>query len=233
MFNLDGVNPQYKSFKMTSYDGLASKEEIDGARFTLPENIFKQEYLAEFVDNGSGVFTNMQVNNTPKQTDRYYAGIDLGRADDYSVLTIFNELGQMVFCERWRHENWRMIVNNISSYLMQYKATAYIELNSIGDAIYEQIKQQYDRIEPFYTTSKSKQDIIESLQVANQNKEITILDIDWLKKEFDLFTYEYNHKTRSLKYSAPIGFHDDGVMSTAIAYYALKNLKSLGRYSMM
>jgi len=69
------------------------------------------------------------------------------------------------------------------------------------------------------------------LQVAIQNKEFSVLNIDWLHKEFDIFTYEYNHKTRNLKYSATNGFHDDGVMSCAIAYQALRNLKTSGKYS--
>lgn len=230
LFNLDGINPQYKSFKMTSYDGLASKDEIDGARETLPDHVFKQEYLADFVDNGSGVFSNIMINSNPKQTERYFAGVDLGRADDYSVLTILNEDGQMVYCERWRHESWQKIVNNIASNLMRFNALAYVEVNSIGDVVFEQIQAQYGRIEPFVTSSKSKQDAVEALQVAIQNQKFTMLDEDWLKKEFDVFTYEYNHKTRSVKYSAPNGFHDDGVMSCCLAYQALKKLNG-GSYS--
>ena len=101
----------------------------------------------------------------------------------------------------------------------------------MGDPIYEQIKPLYNDIEPFVTTSKSKQDIIESLQVAIQNKEFTTLTINWLAKEFELFTYEYSQKSRSIKYSAPAGFHDDGVMSCAIAYEAFKKLKHSGKYS--
>jgi len=228
LFNLDGLNPQYKSFKMTSYDGLALADEIDGARFTLPENVFKQEYLAEFVDNGSGVFKQLPINDTPKDTGRYYAGIDLGRADDYTVLTIINDLGQMVHCERWRHNTWQSIVNELVKKLKAFKCKTYVEVNSIGDAIFEQIRNQYSDVEPFTTTSKSKQDAIESLQVAIQNKEFTSLNIDWLLKEFDMFTYEYSHKSRSIKYTAPLGFHDDGVMSCAFAYKALKDLKTSG-----
>lgn len=227
LFNMDGVNPQYKSFKMTSYDGLALKDEIDGARFTLPDQVFRQEYLAEFMDNGAGVFMSVPVNNQPAE-GTYYAGIDLGRADDYSVLTVINDKAQVVFCERWRHESWQKIVNNISSNLIKYRASAYVEVNSIGDVIFEQIKSQYSKVEPFLTTSKSKQDIIEGLQVSVQNKEFSIIDIDWLKKEFELFTYEYSAKTRTVKYSAPPGFHDDGVMSCAIAFHALKNLRLQG-----
>lgn len=231
LFNLDGTNHQYKSFKMTSYDGLATKEEIDGARFTLPENVFKQEYLAEFVDNGSGVFTNLTINDQPSGSSKYYAGIDLGRADDYTVITVLNERGQMVECHRTRHNTWENICNEILYILNKWKPKAYIEINSIGDVIYEQLKAKYRDVEPFATTSKSKNDIIEALQVAVQNKEFSALNLDWLLKEFDIFTYEYSHKTRSIKYSAPQGFHDDGVMSCAIAYHALKTLKSSGRYS--
>ena len=231
---LDGTNPQYKSFTMTSYDNpLITPSEIDDARLTLPDNVFRQEYLAEFIDGGAGVFKELTINNAPSGSDRYYAGIDLGRADDYTVLTILNSRGQMVQCERWRHNTWASIIAQLVPILNKWSAYAMIEINSIGDAIFEQIRPLYPKIEPFVTSSKSKQDIIEGLQVAIQNKEFTCLDKDWIKKEFELFTFEYNAKTRTVKYSAPSGFHDDGVMSCAIAYHAYKNMKHSGKYSFM
>lgn len=234
LHSLNGINPQYKSFTMTSYDNpLITPSEIDDARLTLPDNVFRQEYLAEFIDGGAGVFMTVPINNKPENTDRYFGGIDLGRADDYTVLTILNESGKMVYCNRWRHKTWQSIVNEIIPILHKYKAICYVEVNSIGDVIYEQLKSIYRDVKPFYTSSQSKQDIIESLQVAVQNSVFSMLDIDWLKKEFELFTYEYSAKTRSIKYSAPSGFHDDGVMSCAIAYSALKDLKNRGKYFMM
>ena len=54
--------------------------------------------------------------------------------------------------------------------------------------------------------------------VGNSNKDISFLDEKWLINELNVFTYEYNPKTRNVRYSAPNGFHDDGVMGTAIAY---------------
>lgn len=230
LFNLDGINEQYKSFKMSSYDGLAEKEEIDGARYTLPEHIFRQEYLAEFVDNGSGVFSNVPILDT-NHGSKFYAGIDLGRADDYTVLTILNEKGNMVYCDRWRHNTWQNIINAMLPILSRFKPRVLIEVNSIGDVIFEQLGKVYASVYPFVTTSKSKQDIVEGLQVAIQNKEFTLLDLEWLKKEFDLFTYEYSPKTRSIKYSAPTGFHDDGVMSCCLAYQCLKEWKTKGEFN--
>ena len=231
---LDGVNPQYKSFTMTSYDNpLIAPSEIDDARLTLPDNVFRQEYLAEFIDGGAGVFKELTINDKPEQTDKYYFGIDWGRAEDYTVLTILNRNGQMVCCERWRQMAWLDIIVQMVKHLRHWNAQGYSEANSIGDPLFEQLNALYPKAELFYTTSKSKQDIIEGLQVAVQNKEFTSLSHDWLKKEFELFTYEYSQKTRTVKYSAPPGFHDDGVMSCAMAYHALKNLKNTGRFSIM
>lgn len=228
---LDGTNPQYKSFTMTSYDNpLILPSEIDDAWLTLPENVFRQEYLAEFIDGGAGVFMSVPINETPQQDSRYFAGVDLGRADDYTVLTVINSKGESVYCERWRHDTWQNIVNHIIPILKHYQPKTLVEVNSIGDVIYEQIKKEYPNTHPFTTTSKSKQDIVEGLQVAIQNKEFTILKKEWLIKEFELFTYEYSAKTRSIKYSSPSGFHDDGVMSCCIAYKAMKDLSKLGRY---
>ena len=234
LHSLDGINPQYKSFTMTSYDNpLIMPSEIDDAKLTLPINVFRQEYLAEFIDGGAGVFIEVPINNAPSGDEKYYAAIDLGRADDYTVLSVINTKGQMVYCNRWRHDTWQNILNKLIPHLSKWFAKCYVEVNSVGDAIFEQIKELYPNVEPFATTSKSKQDIIEALQVAIQNKEFSILDIDWLKKEFELFTYEYSAKTRSIKYSAPPGFHDDGVMSCAMAYHAFKTLKASGKYSFM
>lgn len=232
LFQLDGQNPQYKSFKMTSYDNpIINPTEIDDARLTLPDHVFRQEYLAEFIEGGTELFSNITHDDNPSKDGKLFAGIDLGRADDYTVLTILNSKGQMIFCDRWRHDSWTSIVSKLLAKLNEFKPTTYVEINSIGDAIFEQLKAGYRDIAPFVTTSKSKNDIIEGLIVANQSKEFSIKPIDWLIKEFDVFTYEYSPQTRSVKYSAPYGFHDDGVMSCAIAYHALKNLKTRGSYS--
>jgi len=225
LYNLNGVNAQYKSFTMTSYDNpLINPQEINDARATLPDHVFRQEYLAEFIDGGSGIFTPVYSNVTGGV--KYYAGVDLGRADDYSVLSIFNEKGNQVFIDRWRHDTWHNITSKIAKKIDEYNAITLVEVNSIGDAILEQIRGKVAKprnINPFVTTAKSKNDAIESLAVGTQQSEATFLPVDWLQKEFDVFTFEYNAKSRTVKYGAPYGFHDDGIMATAIAWHSLKN----------
>jgi hypothetical protein len=234
MFNLDGINDQYKSFRMTSYDNpIINPTEIDDARYTLPEHVFKQEYLAEFIDGGAGLFNGIITNEESAKTDRYYAGVDIGRVDDYTVISIFNDRGQQVFIERFRHDSWANISRKVAEIINRYDAFTLVEVNSIGDAVFEQIKNHCNNppyVNPFVTTSKSKNDIIERLSVAVQNKEVTFRNTDWLLKEFDIFTFEFNPKSKSIRYAAPSGFHDDGVMATAIAFEALKSKKTAGEY---
>ncbi len=233
LFNLDGVNDQYKSFRMSSYDNpLINPSEIDDARLTLPDHVFKQEYLAEFLDGGAGIFTPKFETHTGGS--QFFAGVDLGRADDYSVISIFNEVGQQVYIERWRHDSWSNISAKIAAKINEYNAATLVEVNSIGDAIMEQIQSKCHSpldVNPFVTTNKSKNDAIESLAVATQQAEATFLPVDWLQKEFDVFTFEYNPKSRTIKYGAPYGFHDDGIMATAIAWHSFKH-PIVGNYSL-
>lgn len=236
MFQLALDDPNYKSFKFTSYDNpLIDPSEIDAAKRTLPDHIFRQEYLAEFLDNGSGVFINIEdVIKEADKTSTCFAGIDLGRADDYTVLTIVNNKNEEIYCERWRHMEWSKIINEIVKSLKQYNPYTLVEANGAQDAIYEQIKDKYSKskCKPFITTAKSKVQIIEELIVNFEEMDLGIIGYDWQLGELESFAYEYNVKTRAIKYSAPVGLHDDYVMSRAITNHAFKTMKGSGNYNM-
>ena len=236
LFNQSINNDNYHSFYGTSFDNpFIERSEIEDARRMLPDHIFRQEYLAEFLDDASSVFRNIkECIEIGEETRTLFAGVDLGRADDYTVLTIVDQNNKEVYCERWRHLEWSTIINNVVTQLNKYKPNVLIESNGAQDAIYEQIRDKVNynksKVKPFVTTSKSKQAIVENLIVAFENKEIGILGKDWQVSELETFTYEYNLKTRTIKYSAPSGLHDDYVMSRAICNEAHKTMKSSGIY---
>ena len=236
LFNQSINNDNYHSFYGTSFDNpFIERSEIEDARRMLPDHIFRQEYLAEFLDDASSVFRNIkECIEIGEETRTLFAGVDLGRADDYTVLAIVDQNNREVYCERWRHLEWSTIINNVVTQLNKYKPNVLIESNGAQDAIYEQIRDKVtynkSKVKPFVTTSKSKQAIVENLIVAFENKEIGILGKDWQVSELETFTYEYNLKTRTIKYSAPSGLHDDYVMSRAICNEAHKTMKSSGIY---
>ena len=230
-------NPNYAAYTGSSYDTpYIDKQEIEDAKKTLPENVFQQEYLARFIDAGGEVFSGLDKNQFPKYTQpqgKVYCGIDLGKQEDFTVATFIDSTGKVVDIYRANAQEWTTMTKEIIKRAQRWNATLMVEVNSIGDVIYEQIKKQWQDTHPFTTSSKSKQEIIEGLILDMNESIIRIPSRDlftYLWDELTVFTYEYNPKTRSLRYGHPSGLHDDTVISLAIANYCRKQNKSYGQY---
>ena len=233
-------NPRYKSYTGSSYETpFISQEEIDDAKRTLPELVFKQEYEAQFIDSGGEVFRISEgatFGAWPRPNGKVYCGIDLGKQEDYTVATFMDSTGQVVDIYRDNKTEWHTMTNQIVERIKKWNATTMIEVNSIGDVIYEQIKRQWSDTHPFVTSSKSKNEVIEGL-ILDFNEDSIRIPSDSLfpplMHELEIFTYDYNPKTRSIRYGHPTGSHDDTVMSLAIANYNRKQNKTLGTYAVM
>ena len=237
---MSGDNPRYKSYTGSSYDTpYIDRDEIEDARTTLPKAIFEQEYLATFIDDGGEVFSNIKANtfaNYPKPQGQIFCGIDLGRADDYTVATFIDKSGNVVEIYRNNKTEWSTMVREIIALVKKWNATVMVEVNSIGDVIYEQLKAQWQNTIPFVTTAKSKPEIIEGLILDFNEHSVKIPNKDLfpsLEHELGVFSYEYNPRTRSVRYGAPAPHHDDCVMSLAIANYNRKQNSSIGSYAVM
>ena len=230
----------YKAYTGSSYDTpYINIEEIEDAKRTLPPNVFQQEYLAKFIDSGGEVFSNLESNIMPtwgQNNSKIYCGVDLGKQEDFTVATFMNAQGQVIDIYRANAQEWTQMTREIITRVKRYNATVMIEVNSIGDVIFEQVKNQWADTHPFVTTSKSKNEIIEGLILDMNEDTIGIPDshtFPALLSELEVFTYEYNPKTRNIRYGHPSGLHDDCVISLAIANYNRKQNKTLGTYAVM
>ncbi len=230
----------YQAYTGSSYDTpYIDKVEIEDAKKTLPPNVFEQEYLAKFIDSGGEVFSDLDKNQFtqyPRPNGKVYCGIDLGKQEDFTVATFMDSTGRVVDIYRANAQQWTTMVNEVIQRIKKWSATVMVEVNSIGDVIYEQIKQQWADTHPFVTTSKSKNEIIEGLILDINESTVMIPDGDLfppLLSELEVFTYDYNPKTRSIKYGHPTGLHDDCVISLAIVNYNRKQNKTLGTYAVM
>lgn len=232
--------PTYKTFFATSFDTpFITAEELEEAKLSLPETIYKQEILAEFIDDGGEVFGSLKgscvLSTYPSFTPdkKYYAGLDFGRQNDYTVLTILNAEGEMVDFYRERQKNWDIIISEVVVKLKKWKPVCFAEVNGIGDVLYEQLKRQYPGVQPFITSNDSKQNLIEDLIMGMNESKLKLptqeLNTD-LYKELSVFTYEYSPKTRKVKYGSPTGFHDDTVISLALSYHSFKKKATYGTY---
>jgi hypothetical protein len=232
--------PNYKAYKGSSYDTpFIAKEEIEDAKRTLPENVFKQEYLAEFIDSGGEVFQNIDKNTFPKYTrpeGKVFCGIDLGRANDATCAVFQDSTGKVVDVYRNNQVEWSTMVKDMLVLIKKWNATVTVEVNSIGDVIVEQIKKEWQDTHPFVTSSKSKNEIIEGLILDMNESTVQIPSEElfpFMYQELSVFTYEYNPKTRNIKYGHPNGLHDDTVMALAICNLSRKTRKSYGTYAVM
>lgn len=236
----DPDNKEYVSIHGSSYDNpFIDAKDLDEAKKTMPEDIYRAEVLGEWVDGGGSVFKD--IDNycvlpewRPKTNGlRYYAGIDVGRQTDYSVLTILDDSGNVVFIYRDNNKSWDTIIDDMVKHLNRYGATAMMEVNGIGDPLYEQLSKKYKDLHPFQTTNQSKTQIIEDLiyELNTGNLKLPTEDLFRpLYNELQTFTYSYSPSTRKVQYKAIGGAHDDTIMSLAIGLHSLREKKTKGSY---
>jgi PBSX family phage terminase large subunit len=237
---LNEDEPTYISLHGTSYDTpYITEVELLEAKLSLPDNIYRQEILAEFIDDGGEVFNNLnQVCSLTQYpnidtNEKYYAGLDFGRQNDYTVLCILNSQGKMVDFYRARQKSWDIIISEVLVFLRKYKPQIYAEVNNVGDVLFETLKKQYAIIQPFVTNQDTKQNMIEDLIMGINEGKLVLPDQTLnndLYNELSQFTYEYSPKSRKVKYGAPNGFHDDCVISLALSFQALKRKVNAGKY---
>jgi len=211
--------------------------ELEEARRSLPSHIFQAEYEGSFTESGQTVFADTKPNQFgrwPQPKGKVFCGVDLGRANDFTVATFIDSEGNIVDIYRENLQDWSQMIQEMLVKIKKWNATVMVETNSIGDVVFEMLKKQWQDTHPFVTSSKSKNEIIESLAVDLNNIEIRIPSAELfpsLSFELQIYEYDYSPKTRSIRYNAPPSFHDDTVMSLAIANWNRKENKSIGNYS--
>jgi hypothetical protein len=72
----------------------------------------------------------------------------------------------------------------------------------------------------FTTTAQSKGPLIESLVLAIEKREVTLLNDPVLINELEAYERTVSKETGRSKYSAPEGMHDDVVISCALGWMA-------------
>jgi phage terminase large subunit-like protein len=204
--------------------------EIEAARRELPEIIFRQEYLAEFIDDAGGVFRRIQEAaqlsplEAPLSEHQYIAGVDVAASVDYTVISILDTAThEMVFMDRFNRVDYNVLIDRLDAiYRRWHLDTMKIEANSIGQPVIDQLVSRGISVIPFTTTNATKQMVIQNLQAAFENSDIKILNDPVLLGELLSFESKRN-ASGSFSYAAPEGMHDDTVVSLALAWDAVAN----------
>ena len=200
--------------------GVLGAEEVEDASRVLPNAIFRELYFAEPSDEGGNPFGQAAIQNciTDLSVDPVAVyGIDLAKSIDYTAVIGLAEDGSCCHLDRWQGVDWQQTRQRLVDLIGD--TPALIDSTGVGDPIVEDIQRACPLATGFKFSSGSKQQLMEGLASAIQQEQVRFPD-GWLINELSTFEYEYYRS--GVKYSAPVGLHDDGVCALALAVRHLR-----------
>jgi hypothetical protein len=223
-----GVDDQQSDWKAwqkpTSENPYIDPAEIEAARRELPEQIFRQEYLAEFLQNSGAVFRNidacLRADSGQHQSHRLFAGVDWGQKHDFTVISVLcATCRQEVELDRFNKIEWAFQRARLKAIVERWGVqSVMVETNSIGSPNLEALQREGMSVRGFETTGSTKPPLIQSLALALEREECRFLPDPVGRVELLSYESRINSTTGRVSYSAPDGGHDDTVIARAIAW---------------
>lgn len=232
----------FYSYNLSQFDTsfLLSPEKKEMYKKQLPYNQYKSEYLGEFIDDDSVVFhnfSNCEIDDI-QDYNILYCGIDwalgnnrTGNSDDTCV-TFISDKNELISINYINNCSPIEQINKIKELINKYNPIKItVEENSIGGVYYDMLTSALPshKIVKFLTTHKSKNNIIENLQIAFERKKLNIIKDEKLINELSFYESTYNSRTNSITYNSKINEHDDAVMSLAICWNSING--NIGHYN--
>ena len=228
----NGKMPKYTPYSV-SLDQCPwiTEQEIEEARSHLPDPLFRQEVLGEFVETLYGLFTSLQLE--AMRCDQVstlhfplYGGLDLGHKRDYTAIVIVDSKFQIIASHRWKGP-WESQISNIVDATRKYKiSTLTVDITGIGDPIYEFLRKTFanmkltTRLIPFVFTKKSKAQLVNKLIFLAETNQLQIPKVNAkLYEELAHFKFLDENMTRT---GAAKGYHDDLLIALGLACIHIK-----------
>lgn len=234
-----------KSFdwsKEPEIDRFLTPERKEFYKQTMSRSKYITEVLGEFLSDDGMLFRNIEACTTderPAASGKLYVGVDWGsgKENDYTAMAVINDNGEQ--CGLYVTNNlspmqqieWAStIIKDLNQKATIAKLTC--EANSIGAVYIDALKQRIGgkiKITEFTTTNKSKQDLVTTLQIALENKDIALLRDNEQLNQLRSYEAQINPRTKNISYNGKAGVHDDIVIALMLAYFSYK--QRLGTYS--
>lgn len=231
---IEGNWEQIKSIKRTyldlNDDNVAKT--VLGIKKSMTKAQFDQEFLCRPV-SANALFSNVEdavVQWSVQNYERVYIGMDIGVAQDYTVLTAMTENYEVIDIDRFNYKEEGMdsdeFKERIKAFYLKHDerlTAAYFEVNN-NDLLFDDLTddERLYKMIPIHTTAQSKPEMIRNLIKLFEDKVIKIPKNDDLIKELYDFKSKRNAITGNLQFSNTDGKHDDMVMSLAIAAYCTR-----------
>ena len=189
-------------------------EFLDGQRRLLGEQRYAQEFECAFLGQGSTIFRNVVAAidrgrmETSIITDRRLAfglGVDIGRHNDATVITILDGNGVQVYWERFVECSYPRQIEAIkhamtvltelanadiprnSLPLKLQEPSLVLDVTGVGDPIFDALVNDCVPVFPYTFTNLSKRRLIDSLAAAFDNGKVRLMDIEVQEQELLAF----------------------------------------------
>ena len=219
----DKTQTDYESWAFSSYTNpYLDPKEIDEFKRDMPELAYRQEILAEFLDDVGSVFRKIRLCiggalEDPQPSKRYVLGVDLAKHEDFTVIIIFDQNGHLCYFDRFSQIEWPFQEKRVIDAAHRYNnARILLDSTGVGDPIYDNLRRSNVQVEGYKFTNASKKDLIENLSISIENRTISYPDIPVLLSELGLYGYKIS-PAGVTSYNAPEGYHDDTVIALALA----------------
>lgn len=215
---------EWKAIRMPTHENpTVPRQALIDAEKNLPSDVFKQEYLAEFLDDSAGVFRGIKDCIRGDFEDynpllSYVIGVDLARIRDFTVLTVMDRQRKHVCAvERFNQISWEVQYERIRALSSRYHALCVIDATGIGDPIVETLRNGGVAVEPYKIGGNlAKQQLIDKLRVNIEHSKISFPEHSDLLRELEAYEYKVSD-SGIIRYESPDSEHDDCVISLALA----------------
>ncbi len=210
----------------TSANPFIARAEIEAMRHDLPELVYQQEVLAEFLEGEGVVFRNIAAclgapETTPEAHKGHYlsVGVDWAKQQDYSAFSVVcHDCKAEVAHDRFNQVDYVVQRGRLQALYEKWRPELILcESNSIGEPILEELFRADLPVRGFETTASTKPPLIENLALAFERAEWQWLDDPVWTAELEAYERKVSPVTGRSSYSAPEGMHDDTVMARALA----------------
>lgn len=243
----DASKDMYASFKQPWYKRPDYPQILKDLMLDLPEHIMRQEFFADFVEDGSSVLKNLEgvflgkeiqfesqqqewiapVSTERKNQESFVVAVDLAKAVDYTVIIGLGiSTREVVYYKRINKTSYKKVIKEIQ------KASAYLDDAEVifdntgvgaGLADFMSGLNAY----PYTFTNESKNELINHLIMSCEYANLKIPNITTVKAEFEMFEYSLS-RTGKITYSAPSGRNDDTVIAIALANWFAEQTSGTG-----
>jgi hypothetical protein len=247
-----GQAHRYKTFHFTSYDNpTLPASEIESLKTELPELLYRQEILAEFISGGL-IFRNldrmMSINGPqdPIPGHSYVMGVDLAKEDDFNVIKVADTATNTeVYSIRNNKLDWSYQKTAIYMTAKRFNnATVIVDKTGVGASVVEDLQkmtraweeseagpaapiQGHLIVVPVTFSTVSKPELFNHYRLMQENNMIWLMKDDITKREHEKFEGTVM-PSGYVKYSAPKKQNDDTVIASALMAWGLERICGTG-----